>query len=306
MQFNTKRIGLGVALAALLMVLLARFADLNWTDFAAISPGYVMAAIAACMLTVALRALNYRVIAAQPKPKPLRAWIDLSLRHQFLFTAVPSGLGDIGFPVLAKRYVGTDIAQGAAIIGMARLRDLFLLPALGAVGLVATQIAPPAFLLLAAALGAGGVFAEQMAAPLGRLLRRLNISKAPPNSGKIALKTQLIRTGCTLASWLTAGLALYCAYRAAGFTMAAPQVFVMLAGLNLIGVLAISVGGLGVAEAGSTGVLILLGLPAQEAAQLSLVARPVLLLSILSACILWWGLRQMLSQNPLARTAERS
>ena len=67
--------------------------------------------------------------------------------------------------------------------------------------------------------------------------------------------------------------------------------FVMLAGLNAIGMVAISVGGLGIAEVGSAGILAVLGTPLDQAAHLSLIARPVLLFSMLSACVvLWFGL----------------
>ncbi|WP_299191559.1 lysylphosphatidylglycerol synthase transmembrane domain-containing protein [uncultured Litoreibacter sp.] len=292
MTFSRNRILLGVVVAVILVAILAKFADLRWADFARVSPHYVALSVLFSMLTLALRALNYRVIAALPEPRPLGAWIDLSLRHQFLFTAVPSGLGDIGFPVLAKRFVGTDIAKGAGIIGMARLRDLLVLPGLGCLGLAVGGHMTPLIGVLGAALIGGGLMAEQLVAPLRALLRRFGLS-GPNLSGPTAFQAQLHRTTLTLASWGAAGAALWCAYAAAGATFPVGDVFIMLAGLNLIGVLAISVGGLGVAEAGSTGVLAFLGYTLEKAAQLSLVARPILLVSVLLSCVLWWGIRKL-------------
>lgn len=79
-------------------------------------------------------------------------------------------------------------------------------------------------------------------------------------------------------------------FRAAGHPLSLSEAWVMLAGLNIAGALALSVAGLGVAEAGAAGVLTLLGLPLAEAAGIALIARPILLLSNAAASALIEGI----------------
>ncbi len=298
MTFDLKRIALGVAVAALLMAVLAKLSGVGLSDFANISPAYAVMALLFSMATIALRAANYRAIGNQYVAASLRGWLQVSLRHQFLFTAVPSGLGDIGFPVLARQYVGLDLKQGAATIAMARLRDLCFLPALGCGGLAVLGYAPVLSSLAALALGAAGLMAEQLVGLLRRSFQRLR-AKVPPSQdvGQQTFTSQLIRSALTIGSWTSAALALWCAYASAGFVLDPAASFVMLAGLNAIGIIAISVGGLGVAEAGSTGVLTFLAVPLEQAAQVSLVARPVFLVAVLAACAVLWAASRLTDKS---------
>ncbi|MEM9585438.1 MAG: lysylphosphatidylglycerol synthase transmembrane domain-containing protein [Pseudomonadota bacterium] len=248
-----------------------------------------VAALCFCILAICLRAANYRSIANDLRPVPLRAWMQVSLRHQFLFTAIPSGLGDIGFPVIARHHLGLDLKRGAVIILMARLRDLFVLPALGCFALAMLGVWPVLLTVLGIVLGLLALFLEQSAGTLILALRQMGLKVS--GLGLISQPSwpvQLKRFAFSLGSWSSAACAVWFAYTAAGFQMEPMTSFVLLTGLNAIGVVAISVGGLGIAEAGSTGILTLLGTPLEQAAQISLVARPVLLIATLTACVTHW------------------
>ena len=72
-------------------------------------------------------------------------------------------------------------------------------------------------------------------------------------------------------------------FAAAGHPLTVFEGWVVIAGLNVAGMLAVSVAGLGVAEAGAAGMLALLGMPLAEAAAVAVIARPLLLLSTVTA-----------------------
>jgi uncharacterized membrane protein YbhN (UPF0104 family) len=293
MRLDFQRIGLGVALAAVLLFALGKVAGVSLADLRAVSPQHVLMALLFAMLTVFLRAANYRAIggaapAADTRPG-LSAWLHLSLRHQFLFTAIPSGLGDLGFPVLARRHVGLRLAEGAAVIAVARLRDICVLLSLGGLSLAVLGHLPLIFAASAVCLGLAGLFAEHMVA----VVRRLGQSFGVALFRDVAVSAQTVprqlgRMALSCASWASAVAALWAAFAAAGHSLALAEAVLLLVALNLIGVVSISVGGLGVAEAGSAGVLVWLGLPLDTAVALSLVARPLLLGAVLGACVAWW------------------
>lgn len=293
MGADWRKVGAGAVLAGVLLFVLARISGFGLSDLQGLSYRFALFSVAFSMLTLWLRALNYRLIAGDVVAGTIGNWLDTGLRHQALFTLIPSGLGDLGFPFLAWRHAGVEPARGFAIIGMARLRDLLVLGALAALGLVLSErsvgLASLAILLLYVA----AYKAEDLAAPLGALLTRVGINRfrgcgmaQSPN-----FKARIQRTLCSTAIWLSATAALWCAYRTVGVPLNASEAMLLLAGLNLVGVVAITVGGLGIAEVGSAAVLVWVGFNLDEAVRLSLVARPVLLCSVLISCLLWWVLR---------------
>ena len=73
------------------------------------------------------------------------------------------------------------------------------------------------------------------------------------------------------------------AFAATGHPLSIQQTILMLAALNASGAIAISIGGIGVAEAGAAGMLMLFGETAATAAAVALVARPLLFLSAVAA-----------------------
>ena len=289
MTFNFRRILIGVAVAIALILILARIGGSKLSDFSDVSYAMVASSVLFLMFTLVLRAFNFRTIAKQAEPKPIRNWIAVTVRHQFLFSLFPSGLGDIGFPVLARRHVGISISEGTAVIATVRARDLCVLCAMGAMGLAATNYLPWLFAPIGISALAACLVAERLIAPIAALFRRLGRGHfVPAESALVSNRDQLARTALSIASWITAAIALWFAYASAGVILGPPSVCVLIAGLNFVGLIAISIGGLGVAEVGSAGILAFLGFSVDMAARLSLVARPLVLFSVLVACSLLW------------------
>ncbi|WP_213546350.1 lysylphosphatidylglycerol synthase domain-containing protein [Vannielia litorea] len=271
----SRRSAFALAISAGLLALVLWVADVGAIDLSAIRPVLLLPAVAAYVAVLALRGAQLRLLAP-PTGAGHGSWVALAGRHQLVFILSPSGAGDLAFPLLARRMVGLGTVPAAALIAGARLRDICAVLGLGCAGLAGTGHLP----LLA---GAGAVlffaalyFSDITVALAGRLLRR--IRKAPPPE-HVAPPNRLPAALLTLLLWLTASGGIMAGFAAAGHPLGPFEAWVMLAGLNVAGALALSIAGLGVAEAGAAGVLVFLGMPLAEAATVAIVARPLLLLS---------------------------
>lgn len=285
-----KLLAAGLVSAALLggLIFLARGTgfELDRVETALLPP-----LICAYLVVIAGRGLLYRALAtgnARPGALP---WMRLAARHQALFSLVPSGAGDIGFPYLSARATGLSTAESLRIIAQARLRDAAVLAALGTVGLIAEGLSlAPALAALAAmalllwrvddiATGLIGLLSDL--APGGRMAGFLR--QALPAT-RLSSRRRLNATLLSLLVWFSAATALALSFRAAGHPLDFGETLLVLAMLNVVGALAVSIGGLGVSEAGAAGTLIALGLEPSAAAATALVARPLMLVAILTAC----------------------
>jgi len=274
-----------VALIALLVqisgVELARFADVSLT--------HVGLTLILSVSTLLLRAVNFRLIAGHLARPEFTGWMSLTANHQVLFSAIPSGLGDLSFPHLARAKTGLPLAHGARLIAVSRARDALSLLALATIGLAVEGRAPLAMALVSILFLLISFQLEPLAQ---RLLRRL------PKQGKLAERLgaltrgtdqtvhwhcRLTRTGGSLAIWLSAAAAVGTAFASAGAALPPGDVLILIAGLNVVGLLAVSIAGIGIAEAGAAGILIWLGWTAETAATTALIGRPVLLVCVLAA-----------------------
>jgi len=307
MTIDYRRIGFGAAIAVVLLFALVRISGIGIADLGNIVPGYVVLGLGFSLLTLTCRAANYRLLAHQQNPAPFNTWLKLAAKHQFLFSVVPSGLGDAGFPVLAKQHVALSLQDGVRVILLARARDALILLALAAIGASVQRHLPISFLLAGVAFVLFAFLAEPLISLAFRILRPISgkfshmLAAGFPDPG---WKTRVVRTVSTLASWLSAACAIAAAFASAGATLHPGDVLILMAGLNVVGLLAISIGGLGIAEAGSAGILALLGYPLEQATQMSLLARPVLLISVLGACIVL-GLSVRVWTSLVARSKTR-
>jgi uncharacterized membrane protein YbhN (UPF0104 family) len=271
----SRRSALALAVSAALLALVLWVADVGAIDPSTIHPLLLLPAVAAYIAVLVLRGAQLRLLAL-PTGAGLGRWVALAGRHQLVFILSPSGAGDLAFPLLAGRMVGLGVGPAAALIAEARLRDICAVLGLGCAGLAGTGHLP----VLA---GAGTVlcfaalyFSDVTVVLAGRLLRRIRKTLPPeqgaaPNRPPAALLTLLL--------WLTASGGIMAGFAAAGHPLGPFEAWVMMAGLNVAGALALSLAGLGVAEAGAAGVLVFLGMPLAEAAAVAIVARPLLLLS---------------------------
>ncbi|MEL7280252.1 MAG: lysylphosphatidylglycerol synthase domain-containing protein [Pseudomonadota bacterium] len=274
---RSRRTVLAIGVSVGLLALVAYVADIGAIDLSHIRPGFLPLALAAYGGALILRAALLRHLANATNDSRFTSWLSLAARHQFLFTLAPSGSGDLTFPVLANRIVGVTLGQGTALIAGTRLRDGCAILGLGSAGLAGVGLAAPLMWFIAISCGLALLFSDLTGRAVARLLRRTP-SAAPSARWPAACLTLMI--------WLSASCAIAAGFAAAGHPLTIHETFIMLAGLNIVGALAISIGGLGIAEAGAAGVLVFLGLPLAEAAAIALMARPILLLCNLAASVL--------------------
>ncbi len=270
----SRRALLAIGVSAALLAVVLWVADLGAVDLSKIQPIYILPTVLAYMMVLILRGVLLRHLT--DSDQNLWRWISLAGRHQFVFILAPSGSGDLAFPVLANRMVGLGLGSGAALIAGVRLRDICAVLGLGCVGLWGIGIGPLMAACAAILFGLALYFSDITVGLAGRLIGRFRSASGTEEKPKAS---RLPAALLTLILWLVASGGIMAGFAAAGFPLTIFQAWVMLAGLNLAGAIAVSLAGIGVAEAGAAGVLVFLGVPLAEAAAIALVARPILLLS---------------------------
>ncbi|MTI05382.1 flippase-like domain-containing protein [Roseibium denhamense] len=272
------------------------FAGVLWVaqfqgfDFSHLDPLLITALFTIYVVLTVCRGLLLRALAPIEKHLSVGTWFKLAARHQILFTLVPSGAGDIGFPHLLKKMAGLPIATGVRIIAQVRMRDAAVLGSLGLLGLISQGFNPFLGSLGLAITAVALWFIDDIAA-----FGLKTAASLSPN-GKVAafLQTALSQKAphrahrllCTLLSiviWTVAASGVGLAFYSAGHPLSVSECMLVLALLNVIGAVAVSIGGLGVAEAGVAGALIAMGTQPQEAAAVAIVVRPLMLFTLLCA-----------------------
>lgn len=277
---------------------------------------YALPALLFFSANVLVRAGRLRLLAGPAAAGARRSsWVLLSARHQLVFTLLPSGLGDTGYPVLAGRLVGSDVATAIRVILTYRSQDLFALGLVGAAGLALHSmdlgLSRPAALLL---LGASGVLLYgsadlvQAAARLAlRALSRACAGRGVPDRIEAFLVTlagtvrppsrfggRFAAAVLAVLSWALAAAAVWCAFAMTGTALDAGATMIVIAGLNLVGMFAaFTVGGLGFGEGGLAVLLLALGFAAQPAIAIALLVRPSILAMAVSSCLLVEGAVQL-------------
>ena len=281
-------------------------------------------------LNLAIRGYWLRLLAPGGDARVgLARWVRLAVAHQAAFMLLPSGAGDLGFPLLASRIAGVSFAAAVRMILCYRLQDLWVLAVLGAAALALIAYdtgTSPAILIVPAlavpALVWSADLARLAASAVARLLRLFK--RVLPGGRFHRLSAATDRMAGELGAVLAAGhrfktalactsaWAATCAYvwvlfAMVGVDLNVADVIVVVAGLNLAGALAsFSIAGIGVSEGGLAAVLVLLGYAAQEALSLALVVRPVILLNALLVCgVAEGGFRLLrLAARPTTPTGE--
>ncbi|HUS96221.1 MAG TPA: lysylphosphatidylglycerol synthase transmembrane domain-containing protein [Hyphomicrobiaceae bacterium] len=291
MRIDLPKLLAGLSVSLALIGFLLWNADLSTLSFTSIRIDLAVATVAAFLCCVGCRAASLRTLAPAIFRGSWPMWFRLAARHQFVFMLAPSGIGDVGFPFLAQHYAGLGASDAVRIIAQFRLRDVLILMLLAAIGGVSGGaefgIVAPGILVGLVSL----YFVEDVAAILFRVAALLVPSsrvaaflhESIAGAG-LSRRDRAIRVALALAIWFFAGTAMSCAFAAVGRPLSVSEVMLMLAALNLIGLLAISIGGLGIAEVGVAGVLIGFGDTAGNAAATALMARPILLISMTVAC----------------------
>ncbi|MBW6419291.1 lysylphosphatidylglycerol synthase domain-containing protein [Celeribacter sp. PS-C1] len=278
-------------LFAVLMWLALR-QDLNVEE---IKPVFLLPSVAAYVFVLVVRAAIFFLTAPKNTVFPFPIWLSLTARHQLVFMFAPSGFGDLSFPILAKKMLGLDMLQASRLIAETRLRDICAVLGFGCLGLSATGhfaiFTFAAAMVCLVALYWSDLFASTVITVLQRFWpsgKRRNDTETvfgvTQPSKSVMERFRLM--GLTLVLWGSASLGILAGFHAAGYAIGLPESWIMLAGLNVAGAIAISLAGFGVAEAGATGVLVFLGLPLPVAAGIAIIARPLLLISNSLASVL--------------------
>lgn len=263
-------------------------------------------------VNLAAQAWRLRTLSADAGTGPLSAWLRLAAAHQAIFTLLPSGAGDLGYPLLAGRYVGMKIGPSLRVLLIYRLQDLTALLAFAAGGLLLNDRdlleAPRAAVVALAAIGgllvatdvarlatvvAGRVIATTgsvSSRPTFARLQRACSEAIEAFAAPLPLAARLASSASCLIAWSAVTASLWVLFAMVGIRLGLGEVMLVIGGLNLVGALAsFTVGGLGVSEGGLAMVLVSLGYPATEAATVALVVRPLVLINVLVVCALVEG-----------------
>lgn len=273
-------------LAALLFVADFKFPELSHAD-----PVWLAVMLCAHLSMIVARSLMLSNLA----PKTLRArwnWVRLAARHQLLFSILPAGVGDAGFPYLAKRTTSLPTAVALRMMAQFRLRDVIFVAIIGLAGMMFVGL--PFLYGLSALVVAVPLlwFADEIAdrflrlvgaiAPRSRILVSLREAvrqKAP------TARERLARTVLPMLAWSTSVAAVVAAFRAIGFQAGIGEALLLVAAVNIAGAIKISIAGLGVSEAGAAAALLAAGSTIEQAASVALVVRLLLLLSVIGASL---------------------
>lgn len=306
------RWGLPVVVSLAVLAALATQADVERLSgsLARIRPLYGLAAFCLLLLSllsrgVRLRHLSFRYHGAAL----LRDCVRVTALHQAAFAIMPSGSGDLVFPLFAKRILSCPLATGSRILFAFRALDAAALLLMSVVAGATLLLEPRSRWLSAlslAGLAASGVIFVSRAPDIAvaihdviiRLARRLHdavpllgqcLRTAAPTLGQVAKAT----TGSnwwsqvlwTLLAWAFASAAFWFLFAMFGASVEMAEAVLILAGVNVAGAVSFfTVAGLGISEAGLAGVLVLLGFPTIEAVSLGLIIRPTALVMTLASC----------------------
>jgi uncharacterized protein (TIRG00374 family) len=305
------RLIIGIGVSALSLAWFIGVADRSALSRAweTLSPEMFVAASAMFFANLAIRAVRLILLSSDRGSfAGFLPWLRLSVVHQAAFMVLPSGFGDLGFPMLAKRIVGVAGTRAARTVLIYRLQDAWVLLMIGILGvtLMSVQIDRQPVLVVAIVLltGAGLVWSADLARwaaiAIARMLSCLVLvlknqrfariyqsltdfaeSVAQPIATRHRLLTALAAVGC----WSAAAASAWVIFDMIGTGLEPVEILVIVAGLNLAGAFAsFTIAGFGISEGGLAGALLLLGYGAAEAVAIALVARPLLLINALFVC----------------------
>jgi uncharacterized protein (TIRG00374 family) len=262
------RTALRLAGPILLVVLVARLDD-PWALLASLrdSLGWELAVVLALnVLTIHAKVLRWRVLLlARGFDFPVRrAWVSF-LASSYVGMLTPGRVGDVLRIQYLRRERGAPYAEGLASVVVDRLCDLYVLGAFVAVAavrfssVIAGELAFVTWLTLAATvIGPLVLWIPGLAERVFRVIYRRLAKGSDGGSGGIDLFLAAVRSAAsrrlfvtiplTLAAYLLNALQGWLLARAIGAPLPFVDVACLLAIANLLGLLPISISGLGVRE----------------------------------------------------------
>ncbi len=204
----------------------------------------------------------------------------------------PGRVGELVKPWLSKEVAGMPMSAGVALLFTERVADLigvcilslvglsilgagglWLVIGLGLVVAATAVVASPRFHRLSLRFLGRFKRAERLTASVGAAFSVMERSLSP--------KRLAAATPVSVLSWGAEGVGFVLCVEALGFTGVSPAALVSIyAASTIIGAFTFLPGGIGLTEASLAGILVATGMPAPDAAAVTIVAR---------AATLWWG-----------------
>lgn len=202
----------------------------------------------------------------------------------FTMAISPGKFGEVLKAVLVRDRTGTEVSRTASAVMAERLTDVAGLLLLSAVG--ATVLPGGPRLLAAGALGLIAAVVVLRTPASGWLARRLLPERAYQSGPVVALRGFVragkallapgplaVAVGLSVVSWFFECLALYLILEGLGSVISVRASTFLYAFASLAGAVSMLPGGLGVAEASLSGLLVTLGVPGPVAAAATLLVR---------------------------------
>jgi uncharacterized membrane protein YbhN (UPF0104 family) len=293
MLFDRRKLALAAVVSAVLLALLFFLGNFRLPDLSRADPSWLLGVAAAYLLVVIGRGFSLRALAPEDQRGRMLQWLQLAGRHQVLFSTIPAGIGDAGFPILAKQIVGIELPVAVRIIAQFRFRDILFVSTMGMFGLVLLGF-PGIYGLLSFALAIPLLwFSDDIAVALLKLVRSvapkiriLAFLQQATDHPRPQARDRCIRTAFAMSVWTAAVAAVISAFRAIGVHLTIGEALLFIAAVNIAGAMSLSIAGLGVSEVGAAAALVTGGMPLQQATSLALVVRPTLMLTIVSMALL--------------------
>lgn len=207
-------------------------------------------------------------------------------------SVTPGRMGEVVKPWLAREVTGLPMSAGVALLFTERVADLtgvivLSLPGLAVLGAGGLWLVVG---LVVVVLATAVVASPRSHAILLRILGRFDRAGKvvePVRSAFAVMESSLswrrlaAATPVSVLSWGIEGIGFALCVRSLGFdTMSAPALVSIYAASTIIGALTFLPGGIGLTEASLAGILVAVGMPAPDAAAVTIVVR---------AATLWWG-----------------
>lgn len=291
MPSKVRKLLVSVCVSGVFLALLFLVVDPAHFDLSRLQPNFLPYVVVSYGFCVVFRAASLRALAPVESRGRWPRWLRLATRHQVVFSLAPSGIGDIGFPLFARRYTEVATPDALRMIAGFRLRDaiIILYAVVIAYGLQRSQplIGVLGFAALLITLYRTDVVLRFLIRGAAMSMPWRNLSaylKTCVPAEEISCNARRERMYWPVLTWMSATAAVWSGFAAVGWPVSVGETLMILAVLNLIGALALSIAGLGVAEAGVAAALLGMGAEPLDAVAIALMVRPLLLVSMLTAC----------------------
>lgn len=279
-----RKLVIAALVSAALLGLVFFWARFRLPDLSKADPVWLAGVVLSQVVLILARASTFRALVSTRSRVRMLQWIRLAARHQLVFSVIPGGIGDAGFPYLAKRIVGMETSAALKVVAQIRLRDAICVAIIAFAALTFLGL-PPAFGFAGTALALPALwFADELAAAILRIMARIapgarltQILREASKHDAIGVRCRVIRTVSAIVVWVAAIASIMAIFRAIGIPLSFANSLLFVTALNAARAMSISIAGLGISEAGATAALVASGSTLQDASSLAIVTRPALL-----------------------------